>query len=377
MDKSMRIVVTGARGLLGWHAHARLHAANCQAAFAGQYRPFDVVALSHSEFDDDDRLVEALERANAVLHFAGVNRAADAEVEAANPAIARRLVAMCERAGAAPHIVYANSTHTASDTPYGRSKRLAGEVLARGAGRYTEIVLPHIFGEGARPFYNNVTATLIAKIIAGETPEVNPEGRVALLHAGVAAQLAIDCAVDGVTGRIEPEATPLSVPRLYERLLGFHRSYQAGIYPDLSDPFARDLFNTYRHATYPDSWPRPLELKADRRGVLFEAVKGGGGGQTFLSTTRPGISRGDHFHLDKIERFLVVQGEAIIRMRRVLHDEVWEFRVSGENPAVVDMPTLHTHSIENVGDGDLLTLFWTHDIFDPSNPGTFADKVVR
>ena len=92
---------------------------------------------------------------------------------------------------------------------------------------------------------------------------------------------------------------------------------------------------------------------------------------------RPGMTRGDHFHLNKVERFLVVQGEAMIRIRKVLSDEVWEYRVSGDAPAPVDMPTLHTHSIENTGDTELLTLFWTHDLFDPANPDTFADKVLK
>ena len=106
-------------------------------------------------------------------------------------------------------------------------------------------------------------------------------------------------------------------------------------------------------------------------------MKGGSGGQTFLSTTRPGITRGDHFHLHKVERFLVVKGEAIIRIRKVLTDTVWEYRVSGENPAPVDMPSLHTHSIENVGDVELITAFWTNEMFDPNNPDTYADKVVK
>ena len=119
-----------------------------------------------------------------------------------------------------------------------------------------------------------------------------------------------------------------------------------------------------------------MKLNTDARGTLFEAVKGGGGGQTFLSTTNPGVTRGDHFHLAKVERFLVVQGEAVIRIRKVLEDTISEYRVSGDAPAPVDMPTLHTHSIENVGEGELLTLFWTHDLFDPANPDTFADKVL-
>ncbi|PIB26826.1 capsule biosynthesis protein CapF [Amylibacter kogurei] len=373
----MKIVVTGAGGLIGWHAGARLHAQNCAAAFGGNDQPFDLVLLKHADFDDDVTLHAALTGADAVLHFAGVNRAdSDDIVRTANPAIATRLIAGCQSVGADPHIVYANSTHATGDTSYGNSKREAGEIIGAGVSRYSNLILPHIFGECARPFYNNVTATLIHQILAGETPSVNPDGRVQLLYAGVAAQVAIDAIMDGVTGDITPEPRPISVPDLLEKLQGFHDLYRANIYPDVSDDFDLALFNSYRAASYPDQWPRPLTLHSDARGTLFEAVKGGGGGQTFLSTTEPGVTRGDHFHLHKVERFLVVQGEAIIRIRKVMSDDVWEYRVSGDNPAPVDMPTLHTHSIENVGQGPLLTLFWTHDLFDPANPDTFADKVL-
>ena len=119
-----------------------------------------------------------------------------------------------------------------------------------------------------------------------------------------------------------------------------------------------------------------LKLNTDPRGTLFEAAKGGGGGQTFLSWTHPGVTRGNHFHLGKVERFLVLEGEAVIRIRRVLDDRLWEYTVSGAAPAAIDMPPLHTHSIENVGAGPLLTLFWTHDIFDPAAPDTYADPVL-
>lgn len=363
--------------MIGWHAHVRLHATNCAAAFQGEPKPYDIVALNHAAFDDDAALCSAVKGAQAVLHFAGVNRAPDDVVEAANPAIAARLVEACKTVKATPHIVYANSTHAASDTPYGRSKRIAGELLSQAGGQYTDMVLPHIFGECARPNYNNVTATFIKAVIAGETPDINPNGRVSLLHAGAAAQAALDAVINGTEGTLRPESRDIAVADLFTILQGFHADYQANIYPDLRDPFTVSLFNNYRAALYPDGFPRPLKLNTDARGTLFEAVKGGGGGQTFLSTTMPGVTRGDHFHLGKVERFLVVQGEAVIRIRKVLTDDVWEYRVSGENPSPVDMPTLHTHSIENVGDTELLTLFWTHDLFDPANPDTFADKVLK
>lgn len=373
----MKIVVTGAGGLLGWHAAGRLHAANCSARFSGQVAPYELVMLDHAGFSNDATLMGALEGADAVLHFAGVNRAPDEVVETANPAIASRLADACARAGETPHVVYANSTHSATDTPYGRSKRIAAEILSRIGGRFTDLYLPHIFGEGARPHYNNVTATLIEAVIAGQTPYINPAGKVFLLHAGEAAQAAIDAVVMSVTGILRPVSVEMSVQDLFARLQRFHLDYEANLFPGLGEKLDLALFNSYRAALYPKGFPRLAKLNMDARGTLFEAVKGGGGGQTFLSTTQPGFTRGDHFHLFKVERFVVVQGEAIIRIRKVLSDNVWEYRVSGDNPASVDMPTLHTHSIENVGKEPLLTMFWTNELFNPAAPDTYFDPVFE
>jgi UDP-2-acetamido-2,6-beta-L-arabino-hexul-4-ose reductase len=370
-----RIVVTGSRGLIGWHAHVRLYASNCAAGFKGDPLPYEIVALDHVRFDDDSVLKSAVKGADAILHFAGVNRSSEENITSANPAIARRLVWACKAVGSDPHIVYANSIHSSIDTVYGRSKRIAGEVLGGFASRYTDLILPHIFGECARPFYNNVTATLIHQLILGEDVSVNPDGHTQLLYAGEAARVAINAVLSVSIGQVQPDPYSISVPDLFAKLKAFHESYQDNIYPDFSSVVDLDLFNSYRTATYPDHWPRHLQLNTDERGTLFEAVKGGAG-QTFLSTTKPGITRGDHFHLGKVERFLVIQGEAIIRVRKVLSSEVWEYHVSGDKPAVVDIPTLHTHSIENIGGGELLTLFWAHELFDPANTDTYAEKVL-
>ena len=373
----MKIVVTGAGGLLGWHVATRIHAANCMAAFKKQTEPYNLEMLDHQGFDDDTTLSNALSDAHAILHMAGVNRAPAAVVEEANPNIAKRLSAACAKCGVRPHVIYANSTHAVSDTPYGRSKKIAGEILSEIGGRYTNLVLPHIFGEGARPRYNNVTATFIEAVITGETPQINPNGEVTLLHAGEAAQAAIEAVNAEHCGTLCPMSRVMPVPELFSMLQGFQRDYVDNIFPDLRNPFNVAMFNTYRAALYPDGFPLPLKLNTDVRGTLFEVAKGGGGGQCFASWTEPGVTRGDHFHLNKVERFLVIQGEAIIRMRRVLGGPVWEYRVNGDAPAAVDMPTLHTHSIENVGNVPLLTLFWTHDLFDPTSPDTYLDPVLE
>lgn len=373
----MKIVITGAGGLIGWHAAAAVHAQNCAARFRREKPPWELVRIDRAGFDNDEALRSALTGADAVLHFAGVNRARDDILEAANPAIADRLVKICSEVNSHPHVVYANTIHANSKTPYGRSKHRAGEIIRGATDRYTNLILPHIFGEFALPHYNNVTATFVDAVIGGKAPNINSEGRVSLLHAGAAAKAALDAVENREISDLRPQGHDISVGELYEILKSFHTDYLANIFPNLRNDFELALFNTYRSALYPAGFPRPLELKSDARGTLFEAIKGGGGGQVFLSTTEPGVTRGDHFHMAKVERFLVVQGEAIIRMRKVLSGEVWEYRVSGTAPAPVDMPTLHTHSIENVGDGPLLTLFWTHELFDPANPDTYADKVLR
>lgn len=373
----MKIVITGARGLLGWHAAAAVHARNCAARFKGEGDPWELVQIDRADFNNDEVLRCALSGADAVLHFAGVNRAPQDVVEAANPAIAGRLVEVCADVKSQPHIVYANTIHATAETAYGRSKRRAGEILSGAMDRYTNLILPHVFGEGARPNYNNVTATFVNAVIRDEKPNINPDGCVSLLHAGVAAKVSLDAVENRINGELCPVSKDMSVRELYQILTTFHKNYMQNIIPDLSDNFTLALFNTYRAALYPSGFPHKLKLMSDTRGALFEAIKGGGGGQVFMSTTKPGVTRGDHFHMAKVERFLVVQGEAIIRIRKVLSDEVWEYRVSGDAPAPVDMPTLHTHSIENVGDEPLLTLFWTHDLFDPKNPDTYADKVLR
>ena len=372
----MKIAVTGARGLLGWHAAGRMHATVCAARFRGEEPPHEVVTIDRQTFSDPTALAAALEGVEAVLHFAGVNRGSEDEVERGNPAIAEALIEGCKAAGVNPHIVYANSIHGERDTFYGRSKRLAGEALAAFATRYTDLILPHIFGECAKPYYNNVTATLIDQIWQGEEPTINPDGRVQLLHAGEAAQLAIDAAIHGRTGRIAPEGRDIAINELCDKLVQFHTLYTANVFPDLSDPFDLALFNSYRTAGFPRHYPRMLKVSEDSRGVLFESAKGGNSAQSFLSTTRPGQKRGDHFHLSLVERFLVVHGEAVIRVRRVLTDEVHEFAVSGDAPAAIDMPPLHTHNIENQSDGEVVTFFWAHRQFDPQNPDTYADPVL-
>jgi len=372
----MKIVITGAGGLIGWHAAARLHAVNCGARFQGKTPPHEIVELNRTTFNDATVLANALSRAEVVLHFAGINRASEDEQEYGNIALAADAV---DSHAPEATVVYTNSTHETSDNAYGRGKRGAAEVLEKRALRagaaFVNLVLPHIFGECGRPFYNNVTGTLCRQIVDGEEPTINPEGNVELVYSGAAAQTAIDLGLAGESIRLRMDGVELGIQTLYDKVRAFHKSYTNFVFPDLSDPFDVALFNTYRQHLYPNHFPQAVKINTDARGRLFECAKGGGGGQSFISWTEPGITRGEHFHLKKVERFLVVEGQARISLRKVLTEEVHDFHVNGAEPAYVDMPTLWTHNITNTGTGPLVTIFWTHDIFDPAAPDTYADPV--
>jgi len=363
----LRIGITGASGFLGWHTRARLHSAKVH----------EVVPLDRKTFADDDYLRKTVGQCDAVLHFAGMNRGDDAQVREVNEALARRLADALD--DAAPHVVFANSTHSYRDTAYGQSKRNAAATLARWAeksgARFTNLIIPHIFGECGRPFYNSAVATFCHRLARGESPDIIQDGELELVHVQEVAQTAVREIEQGKGGDVRLAGYPIRVSGVLDRLTAMAQAYRQQIIPAFAESFDLDLFNTLRSHLYPQAYPVNLATRTDPRGRLFEAVKTLHGGECFISSTRPGITRGNHYHLRKIERFLVLQGEAVIRIRRVLTEDATDFRVSGNHPAYIDMPTLHTHSIKNVGSEELVTLFWAHEIFDPQSPDTYPEAV--
>jgi len=169
------------------------------------------------------------------------------------------------------------------------------------------------------------------------------------------------------------EVTPtfkITLGRLAELLHSFREMRQSLYLPDLDDLFTRKLYGTYLSYLDTDNFAYDLHQRCDPRGCLAEFVKSPGAGQIFVSTTKPGITRGNHYHHTKAEKFLVLQGEAIVRFRHIENEQVLEYPVKGEEFRVIDIPTGYTHSIENVGSTDLVTLFWSSEIFDPNSPDT-------
>ncbi len=365
-----RVVVTGADGFVGWHTRVRLRA----------LWDVDVVPVSRATFASG-ALEEAVRGADAVIHAAGVIRGNDETVEQGNIALAEAVVEALDRSGSHTAVVYANSVHAGSDSGYGRGKQAAAEVFATWGRRtglpVADVRLTNLFGEHGRPDYNSFVATFAHRVAAGLTPSVRDDRPMTLLHVQDAAAALLDAWHSGTSGVIEPGGDEVLISEVRDRLVGFHECYRDGDIPPLLDAFDVLLFNTLRAAMFPGAYPfRPVP-RSDARGTLVESVRvHGGQGQTFVSSTNPGFTRGEHFHLHKIERFQVLSGRAVIRLRKVLTDQVMRFEVSGDDPAVVDMPTMWAHSIENTGETELVTLFWAHELFDPEHPDTYPEPVL-
>lgn len=370
----MRIVLTGARGFMGWHTRLRLAALTAHEA----------VPVGRDNWADLPSLVAGAE---AVIHIAGVNRpredadglSPEEQVNLGNVRLAEELAEAVRDAGKPVRVVYANSIQAGNGTPYGTGKQRAGEVLrdavAAVGGHLTEVMLPNLFGEHGRPYYNAFTPTFIDKVIKGETPDIN-DNQVNLLHA----QTAAAALIEGLETRqtvLKPQGEDVAVQQVWDLLVEFHDSYVGrGEIPDLSTDFRIDLFNTYRSALFPEHYPMALTPHEDTRGFFVETVRcAGGQGQSSISTTVPGITRGEHYHLSKIERFAVVQGTARMSLRKMFTDEVIDFQVTGEETVAVDMPVGWVHNITNTGDDILITQFWVHEFFDPENPDTFPEPV--
>jgi UDP-2-acetamido-2,6-beta-L-arabino-hexul-4-ose reductase len=364
--------ITGGHGFLAWHLRCRLKADQPET---------EVRLLGRGALDDPVTLAEQVEGCDAVFHLAAVN-SHDPAAATTNVDLAHALVDGLDRLAEPTRVVYSNSAHAEGESPYGRSKRAASEVLRRWADRagatVADVVLPNLFGENARPNYNSAVATFCDAVARGRTCEVNRSGRTELLHAqdAAAALLRQAHSTRSTTERIAGKV--VGVGDVYDRITGFHDTYRATqTVPHLPTRLDLRLFNQLRVAMYPAAYPVALIRHSDQRGDFFEAARGNGETQTSFSTTRPGVTRGEHWHADKIERFMVLRGQATIEVRRLFDDEVVEFQVSGDSASFVDMPTLHAHNITNTGDDELLTMFWANDHFRPEAPDTWPEPVRR
>lgn len=361
------VLVTGADGFIGRNLKEAL------------MRIPDIRFIGVDAVDGKDALDRALEVADVVYHLAGVNRPQhDEEYTAGNAGLTAEVVNRLASRTPKPLVVLASSIQAALDNPYGRSKRKAEEVLeeyGNTGGSSVIFRLPNVFGKWSRPNYNSAVATFCHNIARDLDIQVSDPQRVLEL---VYIDDVVNAFMELVEVRPAPGTSRLTVSPVKSITLGdlvaeLHRMRDVRstlILPDMNDRFRRCLFATYLSFLPTDGFSYELARHADQRGALAEILKSPHFGQLFVSRTKPGITRGNHFHHTKFEKFCVIEGNAVIRFRAVSGDRVLSYAVRGDEFRVVDIPPGYTHSIENVGTGEMIVLFWSSEMFDPAAPDT-------
>jgi len=367
-------MVTGHRGFLGRNLRAALD------------RRADVRVIGLGSDHTPSDLMDAVAGADFIYHLAGVNRPSrDADFTVHNVDLTVRFCHAIEAAGRPIPLVFSSSVQADLDNPYGRSKRAAEDAVFElgrrtGAPVYVDR-LPNVFGKWSQPDYNTVVATFCHNISRGLPTRVDdPAQPLRLAYVDDVVRRWIDLLDDAGamrTGRRDHQPIyEINVGDLRDRIASFDESRRGGLMPDLADPLTRSLYGTYLSFVDIGDLASPVALKTDPRGWLFELVKSTSAGQIFVSRTRPGVTRGNHFHDSKAEKFCVVQGRGVIRFRELSGDAVVEYRVDDHDIRIVDIPPGLTHSIENDGTTDMITIFWASEVFEPIRPDTHAAAVL-
>lgn len=373
----MNILITGARGFMGKNLRSAL------TGRCGDAHRLMLLDMPHTE----EELLAAAAEADFVFHLAGVNRPTDpADFQKGNADFTRQLLTLLKERGKRPPVLLSSSIQAALENPYGQSK-LSAEQAVADYGRETGSAvylyrLPNVFGKWSRPNYNSAVATFCHNVARGLPITVNdPSVTLRLVY--------IDDVVEeflrAMEGQPHREGEWCTVQPVHEVNLGhmaeliqsFPALRDSLTAPDQSDPLVKKLYATYLSFLPPEDFSRPTVTHADQRGSFTELLHMGSRGQVSLNVSRPHITKGDHWHQTKHEKFIVLQGEGVIRFRKVGDSTVIAYKVSGENLTVVDIPTGYTHSIENTGDTDMLTLMWANEVFDPAHPDTLRLPVLE
>lgn len=368
------VLVTGANGFIGRNLCASLELLE------------DVTILKYTRENTLADLESYIKKADFIFHTAGVNRPKEVgEFDEVNRGLTETIIKLLEKLDKKTPMLITSSTHATLDNPYGKSKKAAEDLLLnwhKTSGSQVFIFrLTNVFGKWSSPNYNSVVATFCHNIANDEAIQISDPGhRLTLIYIDTVIAKFIDAYLGKITENsnyfYEVEDThTISLGDLANKIRAFNSSRSTLIMPSLATDFDKYLYATFISYLPEDQLSYPLAIHSDERGWLAEFIKSNQFGQIFISKTKPGIARGNHWHHTKIEKFLVIEGEAIIKFRKLESKKIISYSVTGSELSIVDIPPGYVHSIENTGKSDLITLFWASEILNPEKPDTYYEQV--
>lgn len=371
----LTVGVTGQSGFIGNHLY------NLLGLFPDEFERIDFEKIF---FKDQNKLNDFVSRCDVIVHLAALNRHNEPQViYETNTQLVEKLIASLKATKSKAHVIFSSSTQEEKDNVYGKSKKKGRELLVEWAknsgGRLTGLIIPNVFGPFGHPFYNSVVATFCHQLSHNEIPKIEVDSNLKLIYVGeLVSEILEIIRQQKVNDQLHIQFTSeCKVSEILSLLQNFKQEYQdKGVIPLLIDRFQLNLFNTYRcYMDIAEYFPVKLNKHTDERGVFVEIIRLNARGQISFSTTAMNVTRGNHFHTRKIERFAVIKGNALIQLRRVGTNKVLDFVVDGNEPAYVDMPIWYTHNIKNIGEEELYTIFWINEFYDPNDADTYFEVV--
>lgn len=369
----MKILVTGARGFIGKNLIAEL-----------KNQGYTEI-LEYDLDSGKDTLDAHCRDANFVLHLAGVNRPENNEAfMQGNFGFTSILLETLKKYQNTCPVMLSSSTQASRDNPYGQSKK-AGEDLLFYYGKETgaKVLIyrfPNVFGKWCRPNYNSAIATFCHNIAHDLPIQINdPKVDMQLIYIDDLVGELIN-AVKGNENKVGdyceiPVVHNVKLGDIVESLTQFKKNRQDLRIPNMEDPFIKKLYSTYLSYLPKDQFNYPLKMNIDQRGSFTEFIRTPDRGQVSVNISKPGITKGNHWHNTKNEKFLVVKGQGLIRFRKIDEDDIIDYHVTGGKMEVIDIPTGYTHNIQNLGDEDMITIMWANEGFDPEKPDTYYLEV--
>lgn len=368
----MKVLVTGANGFIGKNLIVSLN----------ELKKYEIISIDKGNTKEE--LKEALLEADFIFHLAGINRPKDEkEFFKGNSGLTGEIVKILKDNNKNTPIAITSSIQADLDNAYGKSKKLAEEELLMYSTSSNAKVfiyrLPNVFGKWCRPNYNSAVATFCHKIAREEEVWISdPNIELTLVYIDDVVRCLISSMEDknSLSGYskvdIEHKAT---LGKIVELLINFVESRKNLIVPNMEDEFTKKLYSTYLSYLPEDKFNYPLNMNIDNRGSFTEFLKSPDRGQVSINISKPGITKGNHYHHTKNEKFLVVSGEGVIQFRKIDSEEIIEYKVSGEKLEVIDIPVGYTHNIINTGTSDMVTVMWVNEVFNPEKPDTIFMEV--